>query len=86
MLDRFAFPLIALAAAAVIGLALVWPQGYGARSPGPFGHTPVQQTPEMRAAMQREHELAMKRQAETAAAVANATAAAAAAVKPATAP
>jgi len=76
MLDRFAFPLIALVAAAVIAMAMIWPQGYGARSIGPFGHTPIQQTPEMRAAMQREHELAMQRQAEAEAAVASAAAAA----------
>lgn len=82
MLDRFALPLIALAAAGVIVMAMIWPQGYGARSIGPFGHTPVQQTPEMQAAMKREHELAMRRQAETEAAVASAAAAAAAAAKP----
>ncbi len=32
------FSLAALAAAALVGLALVAPQGVGARSPGPFGH------------------------------------------------
>lgn len=32
------FSLAALAAAALIALALVTPQGLGARSPGPFGH------------------------------------------------
>jgi hypothetical protein len=68
MLDRFTFPLIVLAAAAVIALAMVWPQGYGARSFGPFGHTPIQQTPEMQAAMKREHDEAMRRQAEAQAA------------------
>ena len=26
---------------AMIALALVWPQGLGARSPGPFGHQPA---------------------------------------------
>jgi len=61
MLDRFFFPLMALAAAMVIALALVWPQGIGARSPGPFGHTPIQQTPEMQAAMQRQAEASQKR-------------------------
>jgi len=52
---------MALAAAMVIALALVWPQGIGARSPGPFGHTPIQQTPEMQAAMQRQAEASQKR-------------------------
>ena len=67
MLDRLALPLIALTAIAVVALALVWPQGYGARSPAPFGHTPIQQTPAMKAALQREHDLAMQRAAEAAA-------------------
>ena len=61
MLDRLYLPLLALAAAAVIALGMVWPQGLGARSPAPFGHTPVQQTPEMKAAMQRETEASQKR-------------------------
>jgi hypothetical protein len=38
MRDRFFFPLMALIAAAMIMLALVWPQGMGAPSPEPFGH------------------------------------------------
>ena len=67
MLDRLALPLIALTAIAVVALAMVWPQGYGARSPAPFGHTPIQQTPAMKAALQREHDLAMQRAAEAAA-------------------
>ena len=54
MLDRLFMPALALAAAAAIALSMVWPQGLGARSPAPFGHTPVQQTPAMQAAMQRE--------------------------------
>jgi hypothetical protein len=45
---------------------MVWPQGYGARSPAPFGHTPIQQTPEMQAALQREHDLAMQRATQAA--------------------
>ena len=61
MLDRFYLPLLALGAAAAIALALVWPQGLGDRSPAPFGHQPVQQTPEMQAAMRRETEAAQKR-------------------------
>lgn len=36
--DRIFFPLCFLAAVAMIALALVWPQGTGARSPAPFGH------------------------------------------------
>jgi hypothetical protein len=62
--DRVFFYGLAVLAAALIALAMVWPQGYGARSPGPFGSTPIQQTPEMKAAMQREHDAAMRRQAE----------------------
>ena len=36
MRDRFFYPLMALIAAAMIALALVWPQGLGEPSPGPF--------------------------------------------------
>jgi hypothetical protein len=53
MSDRVLLSLLAVAAVALVALAAVWPQGYGARSPGPFGHTPIQQTPEMQAAMAR---------------------------------
>ena len=70
MLDRLTLPLIVAAAVAVILLAMQWPQGYGARSIAPFGHTPVQQTPEMQAAMKLEYDQAMRRQAEAAKAVA----------------
>ena len=42
-------------------LAAVWPQGLGARSPGPFGHTPVQQTAQAKAAMQRETQASEQR-------------------------
>jgi len=56
MLDRLYLPLLGLAAIAAIGLAMVFPQGLGDRSPGPFGHTPLQQTPAMKAAMERETE------------------------------
>ena len=41
MSDRAYFSLIGLAAIAMIALAVVWPQGMGARSPGPFGHAVV---------------------------------------------
>lgn len=61
MLDRFYLPFLALAALAAVGLSLVWPQGLGDRSPGPFGHTPVQQTPAMKAAMDRETEASERR-------------------------
>ena len=37
MPDRLFFPLMALIAVAMVALALVWPQGLGARSPGPLG-------------------------------------------------
>ena len=53
MSDRVLFPLMGLAAVLMIALALVWPQGLGARSPGPFGHTPVQQTAAALAAQAR---------------------------------
>jgi hypothetical protein len=45
MKDRGFFGLCAAAAAALIGLALVWPQGLGARSPAPFGHAELQPPP-----------------------------------------
>jgi hypothetical protein len=61
MLDRFYLPLLGLAAVAALGLALVWPQGLGDRSPAPFGHDPVQRSPEMQAAMRRETEAAQRR-------------------------
>jgi hypothetical protein len=37
MRQSFILPLMALAAVALVALALVWPQGLGQRSPGPFG-------------------------------------------------
>ena len=61
MLDRFYLPLLGIAAAGAIALAMVWPQGLGDRSPGPFGHEPVQRTAAMQAAMRRETEAAQKR-------------------------
>ena len=54
MSDRLYLPFLAIASALAVAVALVWPQGLGDRSPGPFGHEPVQRTPEMQAAMQRE--------------------------------
>ena len=61
MLDRFFLPLLGLAAAGAVALALVWPQGLGDRSPAPFGHEPVQQTAAAQAAMRRETEAAQRR-------------------------
>ena len=61
MLDRFYLVLLGLGAVAAIGLSLVWPQGLGDRSPAPFGHAPVQQSPQMQAAMRRETEAAQRR-------------------------
>ena len=61
MLDRLYLPMLALAAVAAIVFAAVWPQGYGDRSPGPFGSTPIQQTPAMQAAMRRETLAAQRR-------------------------
>ena len=61
MPDRIFMPLMGLVAAALITLSLVWPQGQGDRSWGPFGHTPVQQTPEMKARIQKEKDAAIRR-------------------------
>jgi hypothetical protein len=71
MLDRLYLPFLALAAALVVALALVWPQGLGDRSPGPFGHEPIQRTPEMQAAMKRQTEASEKRLKEAREAVAD---------------
>ncbi len=38
MRDRFFFPLMALIAAAMVAVALVWPQGMGTPSPQPFAN------------------------------------------------
>ena len=38
MPNRLFYPLAALAAVILIAVASVYPQGIGARSPGPFGH------------------------------------------------
>ena len=54
MFDRFFLLMLGVAAVAAVGLAMVWPQGLGDRSPGPFGSTPVQRQPAMQAAMKRE--------------------------------
>ena len=54
MSDRVFFSLAALVAALLIALAAVWPQGLGARSPGPFGHPVVQTAEAQRAALTRQ--------------------------------
>ena len=59
MPDRILMPLLALIGLAMIAFSLVWPQGYGDRSPGPWGTVPLQQTPEMRAKIQREKDSAI---------------------------
>ena len=41
MRDRVFFPLMAAIAAAMIALALVWPQGMSAPLPAPFGSEQV---------------------------------------------
>jgi hypothetical protein len=69
MLDRLYLPFLALCAVAAIALSLAWPQGLGARSPGPFGRTPEQQTPEMQQAMKRENEAAQQHEAQARAAL-----------------
>ena len=38
--DRVFYPLAILVAAAIVALALVWPQGQGTPSPGPFANPP----------------------------------------------
>jgi hypothetical protein len=58
MPDRIFMPILALIGLAMIAFSLVWPQGYGDRSPGPWGSVPIQQTPEMRVKIQREKDAA----------------------------
>ena len=74
MLDRLFLPALAVLAALMIGAAMVWPQGLGDRSPAPFGHTPVQQTTAMQAAMKREADASNRRLARQREAVTAATA------------
>jgi hypothetical protein len=45
MSDRVFFSGMAALAAALVALALVWPQGQGARSPRPFGEPLAQPAP-----------------------------------------
>jgi hypothetical protein len=51
MSDAFFFTVMGILAAGMIALALVWPQGLGARSPDPFGH---ETAAEMRAGQLKE--------------------------------
>ena len=64
MPDRVLMPILALIGLAMIAFSLVWPQGYGDRSPAPWGTVPIQQTPEMRAKIQREKDAAALRDAQ----------------------
>jgi hypothetical protein len=45
MSDRVFFSIMALLALGVVALALVWPQGFGARSPGALGEPLAQAAP-----------------------------------------
>ena len=69
MPDRIFMPLMALIGLAMIALAMILPQGYGDRSPGPWGDVPLQQTPAMRLKIQREKDAAVRHEAEAARAV-----------------
>jgi hypothetical protein len=60
-MDRLYLPALALIAIAAVALATAWPQGYGDRSPAPFGSVPFQRTPARQAAMQRETAAAQRR-------------------------
>ena len=60
-MDRLYLPVLALVAIAAVALAMVWPQGYGDRSPAPFGSEPLQRTPAMQAAMARENAAQQRR-------------------------
>jgi hypothetical protein len=77
MPDRIFMPLLALIGLALVALSLVWPQGYGARSPGPFGSVPIQQRQEMRVKIQREKDAAARREQRAREMVSDARAAAA---------
>jgi hypothetical protein len=77
MPDRILMPFLALLGLALVALSLVWPQGYGARSPDPFGSVPIQQTPEMKAKIQREKDAAAQHEQQNRQQVTDARAAAA---------
>jgi hypothetical protein len=52
MSDRGLVSRRGFAAVLRVALALIWPQGLGARSPGPFGHAPVEESEAAKAAKQ----------------------------------
>jgi hypothetical protein len=79
MPDRILMPFLALIGLAMIAFSFVWPQGYGARSPGPWGSVPIQQTPAMQAKIQREKNAASLHEQQTRQQVSDAREAAAAA-------
>jgi hypothetical protein len=60
MSDRVFYSGAALLALLVVGLALVWPQGEGRRSPGPFGRAEI--TPSYVAAEKRKAETKARKQ------------------------
>jgi hypothetical protein len=60
MLDRLFLPALVALTVVIVALAMVWPQGLGDRSPGPFGSPPVQRTPAMQKAMRAEAEASQK--------------------------
>ena len=82
MSDRMILSLLAAFAALLIGFAAIWPQGLGDRSPGPFGYTPIQRTPAMRAALAKATAKAVQHIEEQKAAAAAAKRAAAEKVGP----
>ena len=82
MSDRMILSLLALLALAMVGFASIWPQGLGDRSPGPFGHFPVQRTPANQAALIKQNLDANRQIQEARAAAAAAKRNAAARVAP----
>jgi hypothetical protein len=68
-MDRLYLPVLALIVIAAVALASVYPQGYGDRSPAPFGSVPYQRTPAMQAAMARANASAQRRLREQRASV-----------------
>ena len=82
MSDRLFFICLAAVALGLIAFASIWPQGLGDRSPGPFGSTPLQQTPAMQAAIKREADHARQQMEASTAQVAVPAPAPAAAPRP----
>jgi hypothetical protein len=69
--DRVFYPTCAALAVLMVALALVWPQGEGARSPWPFGHTATM--PSWVAAQKRRDEMRARRNKPLRPAIAAAT-------------